>query len=196
MLNRRAFLHGSLAIGVAAPALAREALRTRPCDPRPLARPPARRQRVTVTQRAVRRRLDSPPDDLAFYGITRPTLTLVRPASPNGMALLLVPGGGYERIATAPDGGPIAHHFAERGFLVGTLLYRLPYDGWAAGRAVAGRPARLPPAGAGERGRKRRWASSAFRRAGIWRFMLASEFSEQTYARVDGEDDRPRPPCL
>ncbi|MCH8686172.1 alpha/beta hydrolase [Pedomonas mirosovicensis] len=197
MLNRRAFLHGSLAIGVAAPALAREASEPvhATLDLWP-GRPPGG-ERVTVTQRAVRRRPDSPPDDLAFYGITRPTLTLVRPASPNGMALLLVPGGGYERIATAPDGGPIAHHFAERGFLVGTLLYRLPYDGWAAGPAAplqdAQRAFRLL---AREAGPQAKVGVIGFSAGGHLAGMLASRFSEQTYARVDSEDDRPARPAF
>lgn len=145
---------------------------------------------VTVTQRSVLRRPDSPPDDVAFYGITRPTLTLVQPARPSGIALLMAPGGGYERIAASPDGGAIAHHLAGMGFHVGVLLYRLPYDGWAAGPDA--------PLQDAQRALRMLAAESGAQRTGVIGFSagghlagsLAKRHGDRTYERVDALDDR------
>ncbi|RHW17472.1 alpha/beta hydrolase [Sphingomonas gilva] len=88
---------------------------------------------VTVTQREIPRSADGPADDTAFLHVTRPQLTLARPAKPNGAALMLIPGGGYIRVAIGRGGRALAQHFADAGFHTYTLLYRLPGDGWAAG---------------------------------------------------------------
>ena len=145
---------------------------------------------VTVTQRSVLRRPDSPPDDVAYYGITRPTLTLVQPARPNGTALLMAPGGGYERIAASPDGGGIAHFLAGMGFHVGVLLYRLPYDGWAAGPDAplqdAQRALRMLAAETGAR----RTGTIGFSAGGHLAGALATRHGDRTYALVDALDDR------
>jgi acetyl esterase/lipase len=79
------------------------------------------------------RRPDSGPDDGLFAHIVTPTLTLLRPAKPNGAAMLLIPGGGYSRVAIGHEGYSIARRFAEAGYACFVLLYRLPADGWAAG---------------------------------------------------------------
>lgn len=196
MVDRRSLILGSLAAAAAAPVLAqipRRPHRTIPLWP---GRAPGG-ERVTVTQRAVRRRPDSPPDDVAFYGITRPTLTIVKPERPNGFALLMIPGGGYERIATSPDGGGHAHFLASRGFTVGALLYRLPYDGWAAGPDAplqdAQRAFRLL---AREAGPAARVGVIGFSAGGHLAGSLASRFAERTYAPVDAEDRRPARPAF
>jgi len=193
MIDRRTLLAGSLAAGVAGQAWSQPA-GAQVGPPRTIPLWPGRApggEKVTVTQRAVRRRPDSPPDDLAYYGITRPTLTLLTPARPNGMALLLIPGGGYERIATNPDGGPIARYFAGRGFTVGSLLYRLPYDGWAAGPDAplqdAQRAFRLL---ARETGPAAKLGVLGFSAGGHLAGSLASRFADQTYRAVDGADRR------
>ncbi|WP_347302497.1 alpha/beta hydrolase [Croceibacterium sp. TMG7-5b_MA50] len=146
-------------------------------------------ENVTVTQRSVLRSANSAPDDLAWYGITRPTLTLVQPARPNGTALLMIPGGGYERIAASPDGGGIAHHLAGMGFHVGMLLYRLPYDGWAAGPDAplqdAQRALRILRAetGAGRTG------TIGFSAGGHLAGALATRHGDRTYPAIDAIDE-------
>ena len=194
MLDRRSLLIGGLAAGAAAPALAQprtaRAVEVVPLWP---GRAPGG-ERVTVVQRSVLRTPNSPPGDVATYGITRPTLTIVRPDKPNGTNILIVPGGGYERIAMAADGGGIAHHFADRGFTVGALLYRLPYDGWAAGPDAPLQDAqrafrllrRLSPGG---------WTGVlGFSAGGHLAGSLATRFAERTYPNLAGEDDRPARP--
>ncbi|WP_225421481.1 alpha/beta hydrolase [Sphingomonas parva] len=199
MVDRRTLLIGGLAAGLGAPALGQEAASAR----RPYriirlwpGRAPGG-ERVTVTQRAVPRSKTSGPDDLAFYGITEPTLTLIRPERPNGFALLMAPGGGYERIATSPDGGGLAHFLAGRGFLVGALLYRLPYDGWAAGPDApfqdAQRAFRLLAREAGE---GTRVGTIGFSAGGHVAGSLASRFAERSYEPIDADDARPARPAF
>ncbi len=52
---------------------------------------------------------------------------------PNGITLLIVPGGGYVRVVIDKEGFESAEWFAQRGFDCAVLRYRMPADGWAAG---------------------------------------------------------------
>lgn len=90
-------------------------------------------EHVTVQEVETLRRPDSGPDDGVFAHIVTPTLTMLRPAKPNGAAMMLIPGGGYSRVAIGHEGYSIARRFAEAGYACFVLLYRLPGDGWAAG---------------------------------------------------------------
>jgi acetyl esterase/lipase len=94
-------------------------------------------EKVTVKEVETLRRADSGPDDGVFAHIVTPTLTLLRPqdvgAKPNGAAIMLIPGGGYVRVAIGHEGYSIARRFAQAGYTCFVLLYRLPADGWAAG---------------------------------------------------------------
>jgi acetyl esterase/lipase len=47
--------------------------------------------------------------------------------------LLIVPGGGYQRVVIDKEGFEAAEWFIQRGFAAAVLRYRLPADGWAAG---------------------------------------------------------------
>lgn len=67
--------------------------------------------------------------DRYLTGITRPRLLVFTPANPNGAALLVIPGGGYQRVVLDKEGIESAEWFAEAGFTVFVLLYRLPHEG-------------------------------------------------------------------
>ncbi len=69
-------------------------------------------------------------------GIARPVLYVVRPAQPDGSALLIAPGGGYRELWVDNEGFDIAARFAAAGVTAFVLLYRLPGEGWLAGRDV------------------------------------------------------------
>lgn len=88
---------------------------------------------VTVVEKEGLRRPDSPPDDTYFEHVVTPTLTMLRPKVPNGAAMLLIPGGGYVRVAIGLEGYEIARRLAATGYTCFILLYRLPADGWGAG---------------------------------------------------------------
>ena len=66
--------------------------------------------------------------------VTRPMLTLFHArGNPNGITLLIVPGGAYVRVVIDKEGFESAEWFAARGFECAVLRYRLPADGWEAG---------------------------------------------------------------
>ncbi|MCI4590939.1 alpha/beta hydrolase [Sphingobium sp. BYY-5] len=94
-------------------------------------------EHVTVQEVETLRRPDSGPDDGVFAHIVTPTLTILRPQAvgsrSNGAAMMLIPGGGYSRVAIGHEGYSIARRFAQAGYVCFVLLYRLPGDGWAAG---------------------------------------------------------------
>jgi len=88
---------------------------------------------VSVREEETVRTPGSPKDDSAFAHVTRPTLSLLRATKPNGGALLVVPGGGYRKVAIGHEGYDIARRFAASGYHCYVLTYRMPADGWAAG---------------------------------------------------------------
>jgi acetyl esterase/lipase len=190
-LSRRALIGGGIALGVAtqvraAPPPERIALWP--------GRPPGG-ERVTITQREIPRSAEGPADDTAFVNVTRPELTLNRPDKPNGAALLLIPGGGYVRVAIGRGGRALAQHFADAGFHTYTLLYRLPGDGWAAGANAplqdAQRALRLIRARAGREGYDpARIGGLGFSAGGHVAARLAT-VETSTYAVVDGADAMP-----
>lgn len=60
-----------------------------------------------------------------IYNVQRPTLTRFPAAKPCGTAVILAPGGGYERLAIPADGGPLTRWLNELGTDVFVLKYRL-----------------------------------------------------------------------
>lgn len=76
------------------------------------------------------------PQDRAFRGVARPFLDILRPAMPNGAAIVLMPGGGYRHLAVDKEGYEPARWFAARGVTAAVLVYRLPTEGWSGGGDV------------------------------------------------------------
>jgi acetyl esterase/lipase len=71
--------------------------------------------------------------------VTRPTLTLYRPKGRNtGAAMLVMPGGGFEVIATDLEGTEICDWLTRLGMTCAVLKYRVP-QAWPGGT----RPTRL-----------------------------------------------------
>jgi acetyl esterase/lipase len=71
--------------------------------------------------------------DRAAHNVTRPTLSIFRPAKPNGSAILIIPGGGYSWVVIDKEGFEGARWFSREGATVYVLRHRLPHQGWAAG---------------------------------------------------------------
>ena len=191
--DRRALL--GLAAGVAAlPALARAADAPAPVetvDLWPKGAPGG--EKVTVTETVILRTPGGDPNDTAFLNVTRPWLTMRRPAKPNGAAVLMIPGGGYVRVAVGKNGGPIDAWLASLGITAFVMDYRLPADGWAAGPDVAlqdaQRAMRLIRARAPSLGvDPARVAAIGFSAGGHVAARLATQFARQTYAPVDEAD--------
>lgn len=86
-----------------------------------------------LVEREIPRSPTGPADDTAFLHVTRPELLHCRPKVPNGAAVLIVPGGGYARVAIGHAGLDLLRAFAAAGYAAFLLKYRLPGDGWAGG---------------------------------------------------------------
>jgi acetyl esterase/lipase len=142
--------------------------------------------------------------DRAALHITQPTLSVFRPAKPNGSALLLIPGGGYARVVMDKEGFETARLLAAEGITVFVLLYRLPGDGWAGGPDTpmqdAQRALRLirhqAPAYGVAPGRI---GVMGFSAGGHLSASLATRYDEKLYDPVDAADAvsaRPDHACL
>lgn len=68
----------------------------------------------------------------AYTNISVPRMEVVRPARPNGAAILVIGGGGYHRIQIGSASRPLARRLADQGITAFVLFYRLPADGWNA----------------------------------------------------------------
>ena len=73
------------------------------------------------------------PDGFHFRAISQiqtPGYFVYRPARPNGLGLLVIPGGGYAVEGADRGGREIAQYFASLGITCFVLRYRLPGEGW------------------------------------------------------------------
>lgn len=71
------------------------------------------------------------------HRVTYPTLSYFAPREPTGAAVLLIPGGGYQRVGIDHEGYEYARWMASLGVAGFVLKYRLPVDRWGAGPDVA-----------------------------------------------------------
>ncbi|HEX7844291.1 MAG TPA: alpha/beta hydrolase [Chitinophagaceae bacterium] len=60
--------------------------------------------------------------------VIAPTLTRFSPAKPNGISIIICPGGGYSRLAIDHEGVEVARALNQQGITAFVLKYRLPND--------------------------------------------------------------------
>ena len=83
-------------------------------------------------QRVLERSHDPALPDRFVDHVNQPYLVIQRPAHPNGAALLVIPGGGYQRIVLDKEGTALQPAFVDQGGLtLFVLRYRLPGEGHA-----------------------------------------------------------------
>ncbi|MEQ8880892.1 MAG: alpha/beta hydrolase [Cyclobacteriaceae bacterium] len=58
--------------------------------------------------------------------VTNPMLEVYQPPKPNGSAILIFPGGGYNRLAIKKEGYEIAEWLSKLGYTAFVLQYRVP----------------------------------------------------------------------
>lgn len=149
---------------------------------------------LDLPQRIVERSSDPALPDRYVDGVARPWLDVYRPARPDGRALLVLPGGGYQRVVLDKEGTALLPAFAgQAGLTLFVLQYRLPGEGHANPRDVpladAQRAMRLV------RGQAREWGIDpasvgvmGFSAGGHLAASLATRHHERVYAPVDAAD--------
>lgn len=58
--------------------------------------------------------------------VVNPSITVYRAGKPNGMAIIMCPGGGYARLAMNHEGHDMASWFTTQGITYVVLKYRMP----------------------------------------------------------------------
>ena len=81
----------------------------------------------------VERSKDPNLPDRAVIGIRAPEMTVYAPEHPNGVALLVTPGGSYQRVVLDKEGSDLAAPFNAKGYTLFVMTYRMPADGHAEG---------------------------------------------------------------
>lgn len=66
----------------------------------------------------------------AVSNVSTPRMRVYRPAQPNGTAIVVCAGGGYDRLSLRKESTPTAKLLQAHGYTVFELIYRLPGDGW------------------------------------------------------------------
>lgn len=93
---------------------------------------------VDITEKVIERSKDPNVNDRAILGISEPSLIPFFPeaSSRNGMAVIIAPGGAYERISLDKEGLDIASWLNGLGITAFILKYRLPAEGHRDGYLV------------------------------------------------------------
>lgn len=122
-----------------------------------------------------------------------PTLHIFPAPQPNGSALLVIPGGGYEFVSIANEGVDVAARMNALGHTVFVLNYRLPAEGWSHGPDVplqdAQRAMRVIRSSAARyRIDPQRLTVIGFSAGGHVAASLATGFAEPVYAPSDATD--------
>lgn len=137
--------------------------------------------------------------ELQLRGVATPMVYVFRPATPNGIGLLAVPGGGYEFLAASNEGLAVAEAFRAMGYTVFVLIYRLPAEGWRDRSDVplqdAQRAMRLIRARAHDYGvDPSRVGVVGFSAGGHVAGSLATAYDEKVYPVADAADRLPARP--
>lgn len=149
---------------------------------------------ATLPSRRIEQRSTTPGhDDRWITGIATPALTVRRPATPNGTAVLLVPGGGYGFLAWDNEGEEQARWLTALGVTCYILAYRLPAEGWSRQALVPLQDAQramrvIRHRAAADRVDPARVAVLGFSAGGHLAGSLATRHAEASYAPVDAAD--------
>lgn len=151
-------------------------------------------EKVTVEEVILERGDPKGVRDRAMAHTRKPVLVVFRPKTPNGAAVMLIPGGAYVRAVLDKEGYEMARWLNGHGYTCFVLFYRMPGDGWAAGADTplqdAQRGIRLVRSKATEMGfSPDRVAVMGFSAGGHLAASLTTRFADKTYDRVDAADD-------
>lgn len=141
----------------------------------------------------VERSKDPALPDRAVTGIRAPEITVYAPERPNGVALLVTPGGSYQRVVLDKEGSDLAAPFNAQGYTLFVMTYRMPADGHAEGAnaplADAQRAMRTLRARAGEWNiNPHRIGVMGFSAGGHVAASLETRYDEPVYTPLDAID--------
>jgi acetyl esterase/lipase len=133
--------------------------------------------------------------------IQTPGFFVYRPAQPNGLSLLVIPGGGYSSEGMDRGGREVAQHFTQGGITCFVLRYRLPGEGWARRADVpladAQRAMRLIRIDAARYGiDAAKLSAIGFSAGGHLVASLATRHGANVYAAIDAADTRSARPVV
>ncbi|MBG6247880.1 MULTISPECIES: pectin acetylesterase PaeX [Symbiopectobacterium] len=74
----------------------------------------------------VERSKDPAMRDRVATGIRAPEITVYAPEKPNGMGILVTPGGAYQRVVLDKEGSDLAPYFNAQGYTLFVMTYRMP----------------------------------------------------------------------
>lgn len=94
-------------------------------------------EKLTITEKITERSTDPQKHDRIYTQIVTPSLTVHRPEKPNGVAVIVAPGGGYKRIVIDKEGPDTSAWLNRLGVTAFVLKYRLPGEGHENGEDVA-----------------------------------------------------------
>jgi acetyl esterase/lipase len=133
------------------------------------------------------------PPITRVVNITRPTMTVHRPAQANGTAVIILPGGGFSKVVPDLEGSEAADWLNRHGVTAFVLRYRTTADskspGWPKPLQDAQRALGLIRAQADRWGiQKNRLGIVGFSAGGQVAARLLSAGEEKTYDRIDSAD--------
>lgn len=138
--------------------------------------------------------------ELWLRGVAQPHVGVFRPAKPDGRAVLVIPGGGYQFVSVHNEGIDVAATLTPHGITCFVLAYRLPGEGWSNRPAVplqdAQRAMRLIRARAATWGiDAARLGCLGFSAGGHLAGMLAIGHSDPAYGAIDAADTQSARPA-
>jgi acetyl esterase/lipase len=94
-------------------------------------------EKLTITEKITERSKDPAKPDRIYTQIVTPSLTVHRPEKPNGVVMIVAPGGGYQRIVIDKEGPDTSAWLNRIGVTAFVLKYRLPGEGHENAQDVA-----------------------------------------------------------
>lgn len=116
--------------------------------------------------------------------VVNPSITVYRAANPNGMAVIMCPGGGYARLAMNHEGHDMASWFTTQGITYVVLKYRMPNEHYEVPLSDAEQAIRLVRAHAKE------WGVDPHR-VGIMGASAGGHLAASLATLYSGDDTRP-----
>ncbi|WP_342325387.1 alpha/beta hydrolase [Kosakonia sp. BYX6] len=141
------------------------------------------------------------PFDRSVTGVRAPEITVYAPQNPNGVGILVTPGGSYRRVVLDKEGSALAPVFNAKGYTLFVMTYRLPGDGHAEGAdaplADVQRAMRVIRTRAAEwRIDPQRLGIMGFSAGGHAAASLGTRYNEPVYTPLDTVDEQSARPAF